>query len=129
MREIAMYEVGAIVPPARGRRVLFVRIDQNWDHFILGIPHTRLRELAGGNEPPTNPSVQTLEEFLATTGVDLAQAKELFTSMRGSEGVARANAVGTNFTGLSQEECSVLDLHAQWQVHAAHAVYGPLPFD
>ena len=40
---------------------------------------------------------------------------------------ARANAVGTNFTGLStRSDCDILAAHAEWQVHATNAIYGPL---
>lgn len=38
----------------------------------------------------------------------------------------RANAVGTNFTGLSGPDIDALERHAMWQVHACRAVYGPI---
>jgi predicted acylesterase/phospholipase RssA len=120
MRELAYARVDRTLDTDRA--VLFVRVDQTWGRMISGIPGWRRKEL--GIPVHKDPSVvedpAAIEAALAGK-VDLARAKALYV---GDERAKAANKIGTNFTGLDDGELDLLDRHAQWQVHAMHALYG-----
>jgi NTE family protein len=128
MRQLVTLQIGAVDPPSGDRLLLFVRIDQTWARFLCDIPQRRRRELAkGGAVPPQDAPPAHLESFLQGAGVDLGRARALYEEMGGDASASRVNEVGTNFTGLSGDVLRALRLHAEWQMHAANAIYGPLP--
>lgn len=68
---------------------------------------------------------EQVANFLAANSVCLeVVAKERYAAMGGDDDVADlANHVATPFSALEENMLKVLDLHAQWQVHACHAVH------
>lgn len=107
-----------VEPPAAAKRcALFVRVDQDWDHVIARIPPWRLAELGISITAPREPA-------LASVGISLDRARDLYAKMGAKNGFDVANRVGTNFTGLSRQQLDTLSLHAQWQVHMLHAIFG-----
>jgi predicted acylesterase/phospholipase RssA len=118
--------------PGAARRVIMVRVSQDWDHFVLRVPRWRLIGLAAdftdrtGRLPPALPALDDLpakEAFLGAVGADLSPARRIYEAMGGREAVERANAVPTSFSALSPEEVAALAGHARWQVWANKAVY------
>ncbi|MGC8762041.1 MAG: patatin-like phospholipase family protein [Acidobacteriota bacterium] len=119
-------------PSKPARRVIMVRVSQDWDHFLLRIPKWRLLGLAAsfeartGGRAPALPALEDLpakEAFLKAVGADLEPARRIWEEMGGAAGVLRANAVPTSFSALSREEVEVLYGHARWQVLSNKAVY------
>ncbi len=118
--------------PGAARRVIMVRVNQDWDHFVRRIPRWRLVGLAAdfeaktGLRAPALPSPEDLsarEAFLKAVGADLGPARRRWEAMGGAEAAHRANAVPTTFGALSAEEVEVLSAHARWQVWANKTVY------
>lgn len=119
-------------PLRPARRVIMVRVSQDWDHFVLRIPRWRLLGLAAdfeartGRTAPALPALSDLsarEAFLEAVGASVGRAKRIWEKMGGAEGADRANAVPTTFRALAREELEVLCAHARWQVLANKAVY------
>jgi NTE family protein len=106
------------------RQLWIARIDQTWEHFFTSIPEQRLRELSKDGKLPDEPvTAAGVVKFLVDNGVDLEPALKHY-----DEGdYDRSNAVGTNFTGLSEDDINALERHALWQIYACRAVYGPIP--
>ena len=128
MREILVHEVGAIDPPDLTRLLWFVRIDQNWDRFLQGIPLRRRKAIAGPNNsvPPADAGPQAIANFLVAHGINLDNSLQAYTAMGGLAAVKRANQVPTNFTGMDESTISLLEAHSAWQIHACRAVYGAI---
>jgi hypothetical protein len=114
--------------PGRPRRILlFVRVAQDWNSFLLSIPRWRLAEL--GDRSGTRKDVlRTFDaphigEVLDRAGCDLSAARTHYERVGGDQGARTMNQVATGFTALSEDIIDRLAEHAAWQVHAAHAVY------
>lgn len=110
------------------RKLLFVRINQDWGKLITNIPIWRLMELrekAGLSSLPLpeKGNLEKIEEFLVSCGVDLSKAKEIYEMMGGTEAVRKANLVPTRFYALSKEDIDILYHHARWQVHLLNEIY------
>jgi predicted acylesterase/phospholipase RssA len=110
------------------RKILFVRVNQNWDDMITHIPVWRLNELkerTGLNTSrlPGQGNVDEFELFLHGCDVDLSEAKDIYKIMGGIDGVKKANGVSTSFSALSRDEIDALYYHALWQVHALNQIY------
>jgi hypothetical protein len=108
------------------RNVLFVRVAQDWDRFLLGIPSYRLQELAEKAKCPLPPKhdAAAVGRLLEQSGIDLGAAREHYKRLGGKPGADEVNAVSTNFTRLAANVLDKLAAHAAWQIHATHAVYG-----
>jgi predicted acylesterase/phospholipase RssA len=108
------------------RKVLFVRVAQNWRSFLYSIPTYRLMELAGatGQAIPDHKDSEEVENFLEEVGVDLSEVRRYYAELGGDAGAAAANEVPTSFTALSDEDSKKLEAHAAWQIHATYQVYG-----
>lgn len=122
----------ATQPKGPARRVLMMRVNQGWSHFVKAIPRWRLHGLAADFEArtaqpapslPPSGDVAAKETFLQAVGADLDPAKAIFAAMGGAERVDRLNAVETGFSALSLEDIDGLAEHARWQVHANKAVF------
>ena len=113
-------------PPLARRNVLFVRVNQDWNHFMCSIAPYRLAELGGRpDELPASKDAVAVEHFLMEKGVNLSKAKEYYyQSLGGDDEARRMNDVSTNFTALKAQVVDQLAAHAAWQIHAAHAIYG-----
>lgn len=115
------------------RRLLFVRVNQTFESMLESLAASgntwRLAELwdrqhPGAPLPPLPKTAAELERFLTDEcGVALTRTRELYTQLGGHEGASAMNEVSTQFTGLSKQTVDRLSLHAQWQMHAAHALY------
>ena len=114
--------------PARRRSALYVRINTNWNQYVMGIPYHQFIELgateADVNALTDNDTVEVREQLLAGNGVNLGRARDRYARLGGDEGATAANAVTTNFTGIRPNTLDTLAGHAAWQVHLGHAVYG-----
>lgn len=119
-------------PDMPERRLLMVRLSQNWTHFLSRLPHWRLRGLRDEYQRrtrtlapplPEGDDLTTREEFLSHVGVDLSAAKSIYHSMGGDSKVADVNRIATSFGPLTVPEMDALHDHARWQVHALKAVY------
>ena len=116
-------------PRRRGRKLLFVRVNQTWESFIKTIPRYVLvkHALAAGCEPGDVPApdadLTDVEAFLASVGVNLDRAKQIHEQLGGDMTARKMNDVSTNFTGLPQSIVDQLADHAAWQVHAGAAIY------
>ena len=124
MRQLALRRVGALEEPHQERRLWFVRIDQTWEAFFGGVPHSRLRAVArtGAELPRKGAPAADVVTFLEAQGIDLSRARAHYDEADG----VHANGVTTNFTGLKPTDLVALEKHAMWQVHACHAVYGDI---
>ncbi len=111
------------------RRLLFVRVNQTFESMLESLVTWRLAELWDRQHPgvplPSLPKTATeLERFLTDEcGVALTRARELYERLGGHAAADAMNEVSTQFTGLARQTVDRLSLHAQWQVHAAHALY------
>ncbi len=128
-RTPALDEMLSQRPDGERRKVLFVRVSQKWDRMMSKIPRYRLVELAEqagkpSAELPDRRDAATVQHFLEAMDVDLTPAARHYEQLGGEQGADEANAVGTNFTGLSTRQLSLLEHHAAWQVHATHAIFG-----
>lgn len=121
MRKFLMRATGVVPPPAKARALWLVQIDQTWDGFFKGISEPTRRAI-GGNDgfPAMEASAEEVVAFLEKHGIDLASARKFHVP----EDFAIANATGTNFTGLPQNQIDALARHASWQMHACKAVFG-----
>jgi hypothetical protein len=118
-----MRETGVLELPVEANRLWFVRVDQTWEEFLRGIsPSTRKAFAGGGRVPGEDAPASEVEAFLRDHGVRLDEAKRLQHDADAED----ANAVGTNFTGLSERAIAALERHARWQVHACHAIFGDI---
>jgi predicted acylesterase/phospholipase RssA len=112
------------------RTILMLRVNQSWTHLLEHIPSPLLRSRmddAGhrGTEIPR--SAKGVEELMLACGVDLLQAREIYLRMGGDAAVGRANCIETTLDGLPPDAIELLAEHARWQVHATHAIFGPIP--
>ncbi len=115
-------------PALPRRRVLFVRVNQNWNSFLGSIPRYRLLELAVAHgmreqEVPKVGNSPAVQNFLVAAGLDLRQALDEYAKLGGDEGASRMNKVATNFTALPRQTVEQLEAHAAWQIHLAREVY------
>jgi len=124
MRQLVVEELAPGPPPSSRRSILIVRIAQQWNELLLGIPPWRLAALRSGKPPPTERSVDAVQSYLAACGIDLSRARALYDEMGGEDGVAAANAVATKINGLETTTLDLLALHARWQMHAVASIYG-----
>lgn len=128
MRQLLMRRVGALEAEAESGALWFVRVDQTWKKFFAGIPEGLLTRLGADVAMPSGKDLEGYEaasivaDALEARGVDLSLARQHYDAAS----AARANVVGTNFTGLSGPDIDALERHAMWQVHACRAVYGPI---
>lgn len=112
----------------RRRKLLFVRINQNWDKLLSNIPRWRLVEL---NEKkgmpkenlPNKREAKEVEDFLAKIGIDLSKEKKLYQEIEKNDGSVKANKIDTSFSALSEEEIEILYGHALWQTHLLFKIY------
>jgi NTE family protein len=112
-------------PSLSRRSALFVRVNQTWRRLLEAIPPYRLQELSGSAQAAALPTdAVSIEQFLRTAGVNLKAAQDCYASLGGDAGAAAMNSVTTNFTALSEDVLKKLALHAAWQVHLTHAIYG-----
>jgi hypothetical protein len=123
-------------PERPARRVLMVRVNQDWDHFVRKIPRWRLLGLAAdfeartGRRAPDLPPWDDLpakEAFLEAVGAGLGPAREIYAAMGGAAAVERVNRIPTGFAALARADVAALGDHARWQVMANHAVYWEAP--
>ncbi|MEW5765876.1 MAG: patatin-like phospholipase family protein, partial [Acidobacteriota bacterium] len=122
----------AAEPERPARRVLMVRVNQDWDHFVRKIPRWRLLGLAADFEARTGRSAPDLplwddlpakEAFLEAVGAGLGPAREIYAAMGGAAAAERANHIPTGFSAVDPSDLKVLSDHARWQVWANKAVY------
>jgi predicted acylesterase/phospholipase RssA len=119
-------------PDMPERRLLMVRLSQDWSHFLSRVPHWRLRGIRDEYQRrtrtlapalPEGDALPAREEFLSQVGVDLSKARAIYQKMGGDSKVAEINRVPTSFGPLGVPEMDALHDHARWQVHALKAVY------
>ncbi len=121
-------------PPDPRRRLLFVRVNQTYQAMLESLAGRenawRLAELYDRAHPgqplpdPLPQSAPDIECFLREKcGVDLSRATALYAQLGGEAKAEAMNDVSTHFSALSEATLRDLSLHAQWQVHAAHALY------
>ena len=127
-----MRDLLSLQPQNPARRLLMVRLSQNWGHFLSRIPEWRLKGFAEAYKartrtlPPPVPKGDDLpgkEAFLTAMGLDLAKAWEIYRSMGGDGRIGELNRIGTSFAPLPQADLDALSDHARWQVHALHELY------
>jgi len=111
------------------RRLYFVRLNQEWDPLLAGVPPWRLRELSRSKDTALPAAdARAVEKFLEmNTEARFGPARELYREMGSGIRVAELNRVATGFTALSQRDVGGLAMHARWQVLAQHALYGSEP--
>ena len=116
-----VHEAGAVEPPERLPKLWFMRVDQTKGQVLRGIPQRPRREISwSGPAPPRGATAEQVADFLAANGVCLeVVAKERHAAMGGDDGADLANHVATPFSAVMLK---MLDLHAQGQLHACHAV-------
>jgi predicted acylesterase/phospholipase RssA len=123
-RQLLVARVGAAEQERDERQLWFARIDTTWERFFTGISVQWRQALAkGGTFPDKDAKAPEVVAFLEANGVDLAPVRAMYAKADGD----RSNAVGTNFTGLSDDDLGALERHARWQIYACRAVYGDLP--
>lgn len=133
MRSLTVREVLAgrngVRPEAQQRKLMFVRVNQTWRSMVANIPSWRLQELAGDRAAPApGASAEEVTAFLEEhTEVPVLALQKRYDGMGGDERVSALNRVNTGFTALSSEDVDGLDQHAQWQIHATHAIYAAEP--
>jgi predicted acylesterase/phospholipase RssA len=109
--------------PARERRLIFARVNQDWNSMLENIASLRLRELLPDANviPSKGPQIELALKKHA--GVDFHRAKLFYNELGGDAAAAAMNRVKTNFTALPKDTVHKLALHAEWQVHALHEIY------
>ena len=119
-------------PERPRRKLLMVRLSQDWGHFISRIPEWRLKGLAESFQvrtrtlPPPMPHADDLkgkEDFLDAVGLNLSVPKAIYRSLGGDSRVAELNRIGTNLTPILEPDLDSLFDHARWQVHALYQIY------
>ncbi|HEX8438505.1 patatin-like phospholipase family protein [Archangium sp.] len=110
------------------RKLLFLRVNQDLETLLTLLPRWRWCELwqaahPGQRVPPTPKEPEALQERLASLGVDLGKAVELYKTLGGRDRARQLNTIGTHFQKLSPEEVDGLAQHARWQVHATRALF------
>jgi hypothetical protein len=128
----AMREWLAARPAARRRRVLFARVDRTLERVLEALAaregRWRLVELwrrahPGQPLPPWPADAAEVVSFLGRCGVELAPARAIYAALGGSARADALSRVKTGFGALAGADVEDLALHAEWQVHAAHAIY------
>jgi len=112
------------------RRLFFVRLNQDWDSMLKGVPAWRLRELSHSTTTtlPLPGDARAIEAFLQrSTDVDLAPARAVYDKLLKGISVAELNRVATGFTGLGERQVHGLAAHARWQLLLQHALFGAEP--
>lgn len=115
--------------PFRRRRLLFVRLDQNWDRLIQSIPPARLQALAvrakmdPGQIPPSGSKAPAIEAFLTQAGVDLTPAKAIRDQIQPPHTPETLGAIATRFKPIPDGQITALGLHARWQVKLLKELY------
>ena len=106
----------------RRRRLLFVRLDQDWDRLLEKIPRWSLLDLASrrgvglGNVPPAGSKAPVVTAFLQSAGVNLAPAQALYNQMLALRTPAALGTIPTRFKAIGKADLDALALHARWQV-------------
>lgn len=135
-------------PTGPRRKMIFVRIDQDWSGFFYAVPTFRYIELAQayqertGKEAPAFPPLpawyESNEKIVAYTEKvveilkqilpdekkqSLEKAGAVYQRLGKEEGVERVRKVKTSFSALSAQVLDDLHDHAYWQLMASSAIY------